>query len=78
MNGKILQREQQKKIFPKVEDRLKIRINKTPKFSTIITRHGNINSYLYKCKIIENPHCQCKNGDQTVQHIIAECTNFDE
>ena len=61
-----------KLFFPKVQDRLKIRINTTPKFSTITTGHGNIKSYLSKCKIIDNPQCQCKNGDQTVQHIIFE------
>jgi len=67
-----------KLFFPKVEDRIKVRINTTPKFTTIKTGHSNIKSYLYKCKIIENPQCQCKNGDQTVQNIIFECTNFDQ
>ena len=43
-----------------------------------VTDTGNIKSYLYKCKIIDNPQCQCKNGDQTVQHIIFECTIFDQ
>ena len=75
MNGKTLQREQQKNLFfPKVEDRLKIRIKTTPKFTTVTTGHGNIKSYLYKCKIKENPQCQCKNGDQTEEHIILEYT----
>ena len=78
MNGKLLKKRRNKKpFFPKVEDRLKIRINKTPKFTTITTGHGNINLYLYKCKIIDNPQCQCKNGDQTVEHIIFECTISD-
>ena len=40
-----------KLFFPKVEYRFKIRINTAPKFTTI-TRHGNIKSYLYKCKMI--------------------------
>jgi len=31
--------------FPKVEDRLKIRINITPKFTIITTGHGNMKSY---------------------------------
>ena len=61
-----------------VADRLKIRIKTTPKFTTITTGHGNIKSYLYKCKIIDNPQWQCKNGDQTVQHIIFECKIFDQ
>jgi len=70
--------ETAKLFFPKVEDRLEIRINTTPKFTTITTGNGNIKSYLYKCKIIDNPQCQRKNGDQTVEHIIFECTNFDQ
>ena len=80
MNGKTLQREQNKTLFSKVEDRLKIRIrvNKTRKFTKITTGYGNIKLYLYKCKIIDNPQCHCKNGNRTVQHRIFECTNFDQ
>jgi len=79
VNGRTLQREQQKNsFFAKVEDRLNIRIKTTPKLTAITTGHGNIKSYLYKCKIIDNPQCQCKNGDQTMQHIIFECTIFDQ
>jgi len=37
-----------KLFFHKIEDRLKIRINTTPKFTTITTGHGNIKSYSYK------------------------------
>ena len=71
MNGRTLQREQQKNsFFAKVEDRLNIRIKTTPKLTAITTGHGNIKSYLYKCKIIDNPQYQCKNGNQTVEHII--------
>jgi len=44
----------------------------------ITTGHCNIKSYLYKCKIIDKLQCQCKNGEQTVQHIIFECTIFDQ
>jgi len=42
------------------------------------THHTHIKSYLYKCKIIDNSQSQCKNGDQTVQHTIFECTIFDQ
>ena len=58
--GKHYKGSNNKTLFPKIEDRLKIRINTTPKFTTITTDHGNIKSYLYKCKIIDNPQCHCK------------------
>jgi hypothetical protein len=45
----------------------------TPNFTTILTGHDNINSYLHKFNIIENPGCPCNKGDQTVDHIIYSC-----
>ena len=32
--------------FPKIADRLKLKINVTPNFTTMVTAHGNIKSYL--------------------------------
>ena len=29
--------------------------------------------YLYKHKIIESPMCSCKEGDQSVDHILFDC-----
>ena len=49
-----------KAFFPKREDRLKWRLNTTPNYTTIVTGHGNIKSYLYKYKIIDNLMCPCK------------------
>jgi len=62
-----------KSFFPKIGDRLKLRINTTPNFTTIITGHGNIRTYLNKYKIIDNPICPCNDGEQSVDHIIYEC-----
>jgi hypothetical protein len=45
-----------KSFFPKIADRLKLRINATPNFTTIVTGHGNIKPYWYKYKIIESPN----------------------
>jgi hypothetical protein len=56
--------------FPKIEDRLKLRLNTTPNFTTIVTGHGNIKAYLHKYNIIDDPTCHCRKGPQTVQHII--------
>jgi len=41
--------------FPKIADRLILKINVTPNFTTMVTGHGNIKSYLYKYKIIDSP-----------------------
>jgi len=46
-----------KAFFPKIEDRLKFRINGTPHFTAIVTGHGNIKAYLHKYKIIDDPTC---------------------
>jgi len=52
-----------KSFFPKIADRLKLRINATPNFTTTVTGHGNIKTYLYKYKIIQNPMCSCNEGN---------------
>jgi hypothetical protein len=62
-----------KSFFPKIIDRLKLRINATPNFTAIVTGHGNIKTYLFKYRIIESPVCSCEEGEQSVDHIIFEC-----
>jgi len=62
-----------KSFFPKIADKLKLRINATPNFTATVTGHGNIKTYLYKYKIIESPMCSCKEGDQSVDHILFDC-----
>ena len=71
--GKILKRCITKSFFPKIADRLKLRINATPNFTAIVTGLGNIETYLYKYKIIESPMCSCEEGEQSVDHILYEC-----
>ena len=39
-----------KLFFPKIADRLKLRINATPKFTVKVKGHGNINTHLYRTK----------------------------
>jgi hypothetical protein len=46
-----------KTFFPKIADRLKLKINETPNFTTMVTGHGNIKSHLHKYKIIDGPMC---------------------
>ena len=55
-----------KSFFPKI---IGLKINVTPNFTTMVTGHNNINSYLHKYKIVDSPMCTCKSGEQT-DHIF--------
>ena len=59
-----------KSFFPTIVDRLKLKINATPNFTTMVRGHDNIKLYLRKYKILDSPMCSCKSGEQTVDHII--------
>ena len=41
-----------KEFFPDVTERLKMKINPTQNFTTMVTGHGKTNSYLHRFKII--------------------------
>jgi hypothetical protein len=56
-----------------VERRLAEKLNLNRNVTTIMTGHGNIRSYLHRLKIIGNPECPCKEGIQTVDHLIFQC-----
>jgi len=61
-----------KEYFQVVAERLKVKINITQKFITMVTGHGNIRSYL-RFKIIETPICPCGTTNQTIDHLLSEC-----
>jgi hypothetical protein len=46
-----------KECFPVFAERLKMKINITQNFTTMVTGHGNVRSYLHRFKIIETPVC---------------------
>jgi len=50
-----------------------MKINITQNFTTMVTGHGNIRSYLLRFKIIETPMCPCSTTDQTIDHLLFEC-----
>jgi len=62
-----------KSFFPKIVDRLKLKINVTSNFTTMVTGHGNIKAYLYRFKIKDSPMCSWKRGEQTIDHILFNC-----
>jgi hypothetical protein len=68
-----------KDYIPKVAERLHTKINITQNFTTTVTGHGNIKSYLHWFKIMEAPNCPCGNDIQTTEHTLLECAllNYD-
>jgi len=39
----------------------------------MLTRHGNIKSYLYRLGLTDNRMCPCEEEEQTVGHLIFKC-----
>jgi hypothetical protein len=65
-----------KDFFPSVERRLAVKLNLSPKVTTIMTGHGNVRSYLHRLKLIGSPEYPCKHGTQTVDHLIFQCSRL--
>jgi hypothetical protein len=62
-----------KEYFLIVADRLNMKMNITHNFTTMVTRHGNIRSYLHRFNLLDTPTCSCGTKDQTVDHLLYEC-----
>jgi len=62
-----------KTFFPKITDRLKLKINVTPNFTMMVKGHGNIKAYLYRFKTKDRQMCSCKRGEQTIDHTLFDC-----
>ena len=50
-----------------------MKISANPKFTTMVTGHGNIKAYLYRFKIAATPTCPCGKKDQTTDHLLYKC-----
>jgi hypothetical protein len=53
-----------------------MKINLTPNFTAMLTGQIKTRSYLYRFKIIESPECSCANGNQTVDHLLYDCSKL--
>jgi hypothetical protein len=62
-----------KEYFLVVADRLNMKINITHNFTSMVTRHRNIRSYLHWFKILDTPTCPCGTKDQIIDHLLYEC-----
>ena len=72
--GSVYKGRNKKRVFPKVQDRQKLKIDITPILTTMVTGHGRTRAYLHRFKILEHANCSCGNGDQTVEHLINQCS----
>ena len=62
-----------KSFFATIEHRLNLRIPITAKFTSNVSGHGKMKSYLHRFNIIDNAMCPCKEGTQSPNHLIYDC-----
>jgi hypothetical protein len=65
-----------KYFFPIIKERLITKFKLTTNFTTTVTAHGKTKAYLHSFKIIESPECPCGGGNQTVDHLLYDCTKL--
>jgi hypothetical protein len=56
-----------KEYFPIVAGRLNMKINITYNYTTMVTGHGNIRSYLHSFRILDTPNCLRHRGPNSRQ-----------
>jgi len=59
-------------------ERLRTKIKSTQNFTSMVTGHGNIKSYLHRFKIIDTLNCPWGNGNRKTEHIFLECATLQE
>jgi hypothetical protein len=42
----------------------------------MVTGHGKTRAYLYRFKILEHATCPCNKGDETIDHLLNQCTSL--
>ncbi|KAJ4431791.1 hypothetical protein ANN_20396 [Periplaneta americana] len=67
-----------RRYFPQVSQRLALHIPVSAGLTTMLTGHGRINAYYHRFRIIQDPTCSCNNGEETVDHILLECTKYNK
>ena len=61
-----------KAFFPSVRNRLRQKIPVFPEFTTMVTGHGTLSSYLHIFGLIGNPKCPCEE-ERTTTHLVFHC-----
>jgi hypothetical protein len=62
-----------KAFFPSVRNRLWEKIPIFPEFTTMLTGHGRLTSYLHRFGLTDNPMCPCEEKEHTTDHLIFQC-----
>lgn len=67
---------QTRQYFPNIRQRLATKLPVSPNFTAMLTGHGKVKAYYYRFKITEDAVCTCGSGEQTVDHLLWECTEL--
>jgi hypothetical protein len=62
-----------KAFFPSVRNRLRQKIPIFPEFTTMLTGHGKLRSYLHRFGLTDNAMCLCEAKEQITHHLIFQC-----
>jgi hypothetical protein len=65
-----------KAFFPSVRNRLRQKIPIFPEFTTMVTGHGKLKSYLHRFGLTDDPMCLYEEDKQTVDHLIFRCNKL--
>ena len=63
-----------KQFFSNVRHRVKLNINVNQNFTAMVTGHGQNRAFIHRFKIIEIATCPCNKGEQTIDHLLNQCT----
>ena len=67
-----------KQYFPSISHRIAAKIPITSGLTTMLTGHGRIKAYFHRFNITQDATCPCNEGDQTVDHLLLQCTKYNE
>jgi hypothetical protein len=56
------------------KDRIGTKIHLTAKLTAVLSGHGKRKAYLHRFNLREDAKCICNKGDQTMDHILFQCT----
>ena len=59
-------------IFTLIAERLKMQINLTTAFTTMLTGHGKLKAYYHRFNKINDPICISGGGSQTAHHLLYD------
>jgi hypothetical protein len=46
--------------------------------TAMLTGHEKLKAYYHRFEIAEDAICTCKGGDQTIDHMLLKCNNFEQ